>query len=115
MIEDLLGEITNNSAILSCGVFDSNGLLISSKGSKDTLEKISSSMHRIINENFDQLNSLNINPVECITLIGDEGISLFWPLENSSALALMVQIDANLGEIRRVVKPLLTRINDLIK
>jgi len=115
MIEDLLEAISNNSGVLSCGIFDSNGLLICSVGSNIILEKISSSMHRVINENSSQFYSLNINPVDCITLIGEEGISLFWPLENSSSLALMVKIDANLGNIRRVVKPLLTRINELIK
>ncbi len=115
MIEDLLEEISNNSGILSCGVFDSNGLLVTAKGNKTMLEKIASSMHRVIDENSTQFNSLNIDPVECITLIGEEGISLFWPLENSSSLALMAQIDANLGDLRRIVKPLLTRINDLIK
>jgi len=115
MIEDLLEQISNNSGILSCGVFDSNGLLVSAKGNKVILEKIASSMHRVIDENSTQFNSLNIAPLECITLIGEEGISLFWPLENSASLALMAQIDANLGDIRRIVKPLLTRINDLIK
>ena len=115
MIDELLEQISNNSGILSCGIFDSNGLLISSNGNKYTLEKISSSMDRIIDENTTQFNSLNIDPVDCITLIGEDGISLFWPLENSSSVALIVEINANLGEIRRIVKPLLPRINELVK
>ena len=115
MIEDLLEEITNNPGVLSCGIFDGNGLLICSMGDRKQLEKITSSMHRLIDDNSKQLNSLEIEPVDCITLIGEKGISLFWPLKNSSSLALMAQSESNLGEIRRVIKPLLSRLRDLIK
>lgn len=115
MIDDLLKEITNNPGVLSGGIFDENGLLISSIGDKRQLEKIVSSMQRVIDDNSTQLSTLDINPVDCITLIGEEGISLFWPLQKSSSLALMAHSNSNLGEIRRVVKPLIPRMIELIK
>ena len=71
------------------------------------LDKISNSMHRIIDENSKQFLSVGIEPINCITLIGENGISLFWPLKNYSSLALKVRHNTNLGKIRK-------EVNDLI-
>ena len=114
MIEDLLEKISNNPDIESCGIFDLNGLSIVSIGNKTNLDKISNSMHRIIDENSKQFLSLGVEPIECITLIGENGISLFWPLKESSALALNVNPETNLGKIRKEVNDLIPRIIDLI-
>ena len=73
-----------------------------------------STMHSIIDNNNHKFQSLNLEPVNCITLIGETGTSLFWPLKESSALGMMIHSDTNLGEIRRMVKPLLERIESLI-
>ena len=114
MIEDLLEKISNNPDIKSCGIFDLNGLSIVSIGNKPNLDKISNSMHRIIDENSKQFLSLGVEPIECITLIGENGISLFWPLKESSAFALNVNPETNLGKIRKEVNDLIPRIIDLI-
>tara|TARA_B100001778_G_C18567717_1_gene620955 strand:- start:27 stop:371 length:345 start_codon:yes stop_codon:yes gene_type:complete len=114
MIEDLLEKISNNPDIESCGIFDLNGLSIVSIGNKTNLDKISNSMHRIIDENSKQFLSLGVEPIECITLIGENGISLFWPLKESSSLALYVNPETNLGKIRKEVNDLIPRIIDLI-
>ncbi|MAK05310.1 MAG: hypothetical protein CMA03_05445 [Euryarchaeota archaeon] len=114
MIEDLLEQISNNSSVDSCGIFDLNGLLIVSNGNKDHLDKISNSMHRILDENSKQFLSLDIEPINCITLIGEKGMTLFWPLKESAALALKVDSDANLGMIRKQINELIPRIESLI-
>ena len=114
MIEDLLEKISKNSDVESCGIFDSKGLLITSSGNKNNLDKISNSMHRIIDENSKQFLSLGVEPIDCITLIGENGISLFWPLKESSALVLNVNSNTNLGKIRKEVIDLIPRIIDLI-
>ena len=114
MIEDLLEKISNNTDVDSCGIFDSKGLLIISRGNKTNLDKISNSMHRIIDENSKQFLSVGVEPVNCITLIGENGISLFWPLKDSSSLSLNVKHNTNLGKIRKEVNDLIPRIIDLI-
>ena len=114
MIEDLLEKISNNNDVDSCGIFDSKGLLIVSSGKRTNLDKISNSMHRIIDENCKQFQSVGVEPINCITLIGENGISLFWPLKNYSSLALKVRHNTNLGKIRKEVNDLIHRIIDLI-
>ena len=115
MIEDLLEIISNNSGIISSGIFDKNGLLICSFGDKETVNKIANVMQRIVNENHNQFYSLDIEPINCLTLIGETGTSLFWPLEKSSSLAIKIDPQANLGKIRRTVEEILPRISNLIK
>ncbi|MBJ99400.1 MAG: hypothetical protein CMB48_00035 [Euryarchaeota archaeon] len=114
MIEDLLEQISNNSSVESCGIFDLNGLLIVSSGNKDHLDKISNSMHRILDENSKQFHSLDVEPINCITLIGEKGITLFWPLKESSALVLKIDGEGNLGMIRKQISELIPRIESLI-
>ena len=114
MLEDLLEDISKNPGIHSCGIFDKNGLLICSKGSQNNLETMVSTMQGLIEKNNNTFHSLNIDPINCITLIGETGTSLFWPLKDSAALGIMIKVETNLGEIRRVVTPLLQRIEDLI-
>tara|TARA_B100001113_G_C21114058_1_gene624585 strand:+ start:1905 stop:2249 length:345 start_codon:yes stop_codon:yes gene_type:complete len=114
MIEDLLEIISNISGIISSGIFDEKGLLICYFGDRETTNKIANTMQRIVNENHNQFYSLNLEPITCLTLIGDTGTSLFWPLNKSSSLAMMIDNDANLGKIRRNVENYLPRIKELI-
>ena len=114
MIEDLLEIISNISGIISSGIFDEKGLLICHFGDRETTNKIANTMQRIVNENHNQFYSLNLEPITCLTLIGDTGTSLFWPLNKSSSLAMMIDNDANLGKIRRNVENYLPRIKELI-
>jgi predicted regulator of Ras-like GTPase activity (Roadblock/LC7/MglB family) len=114
MLEGLLEDISNNPGIHSCGIFDQNGLLICSKGSRNNLETMVSTMQSLIDNNKNSFHSLNIDPINCITLIGETGTSLFWPLKDSAALGILIQAETNLGEIRRIVTPLLQRIETLI-
>ncbi len=114
MLEELLEKISNNSGIQSCGIFDQNGLLICSQGNQHNLETMVSTMHGILDKNNKKFHTLNIEPIDCITLIGETGTSLFWPLKESSALGIILEAETNLGEIRRIVTPLLQRIDDLI-
>ncbi len=114
MIEDLLEIISKDSNIISGGVFDQEGLLICSFGNKDTINKIANIMQKIIHENHKQFYSLSLEPINCLTLIGDTGTSIFWPLRKSSSLAMMINSNANLGKIRRDIAKIITRIDDLI-
>ncbi|RAH15701.1 MAG: hypothetical protein CMB56_002490 [Methanobacteriota archaeon] len=114
MIDHLLKIISNDSDIISGGVFDEDGLLLYSFGNKNIINKVSNTMQKIIHENHQQFYSLSIEPVNCLTLIGDKGTSIFWPMKKSSSLAIVINSKSNLGKIRKDIRKILPRIEELI-
>ena len=114
MLASLLSEVSAVDGLISCGLFDHDGLLLSSTGSSADVETWATQIARMEDSSREMANDLEIGKFECITVLGSEGTCICWELPPRGRLVVVLSKHTNLGEIRRTVRERLERISSLL-